>query len=129
MMHTAVISLEAPPAASAGNPASDLIRIWAQACDRFLDWQRREILQTQPEPPKLSQHRDTLKWMLRLTRILHAEIADPDFPDSALKNRLAGKLLQLQESWSLIHGPADATQADAILKNLSPNESSTGSPA
>lgn len=126
-MKTAVISLDAPPAASADNPASDLIRIWAQACDQFLDWQGREILQTQPAPPKLSQHRDTLKWMLRLTRILHAEIADPDFPDPALQDRLAGKLLQLQESWSLIHEPADPAQADAILKNLFPNESSTGS--
>src|ERR1041385_3788285 len=52
--------------------ARDKVMEWSALCRQFLDFQRREILLGHPTPQQLKAHRTMLKWMLRLTRSLHA---------------------------------------------------------
>ena len=42
---------------------------------------------------------------------------------------IAGKLLQLQESWDSLNNPMPDTEADAILQKVFPDEPRAGSPA
>ena len=110
----------------------DLARIqlhgWARLCDAFLDFQRRHILEAEPSDQELEQHRQGLKWLLRVTRLLHAEASDPDFPDHSLGRQLRIRLRQLEESWQMIHDPLPPAEAEAILKQVFPDKRRVGSP-
>lgn len=90
-------------------------------CNDFRDWQRREILLGQPTPEKLAEHRTSLKWLLRILRLLHAQAKDPDFPDREFVQEIEGRLVQLEESWALFCAAkmSDA-EADALLKTAFP---------
>src|SRR5437667_12793455 len=92
--------------------ARDYIEQWSTVCGRFLQWEREHILKQDASPDLLKQHRDALKWLLRITRMLHASIADPDFPDRSLAGELQGRVLQLESSWGMIHEPIP--EADAV---------------
>lgn len=129
-MNGAAIHLDPPATWPTGqNITHEFLRVWVRACDAFLNWQRQEIIEKDPPPEKLAEHRDALKWMLRLTRILHTQVADPDFPARQFAPKLAGKLLQLEQSWELIQNPMPDAEADAILRTVFPDERRTGSPA
>ena len=126
-MSTAEATMQDSPAPSAA-PSTlprfvrDPLRDWLDILGKFQLAQRREILKVEPTPEKLAEHRQALKWLLRLTGLLHAEIKDSDFPDKALVKELGGKLWQLEESWSMIQEPMPEAEADAILKRCFPDE-------
>src|SRR6266487_5028579 len=82
-----------------------LVQAWVSSCNDFLQWQRRELIEQKPSPEKLSEHRDTLKLMLRLGRSFHAQVSDPDFPLPQLASEVGGKLRQLEKSWEMIQNP------------------------
>ena len=106
-----------------------LVADWVNACNDFLQWQRREVIETKPSPEKLAEHRDALKVMLRLGRSLHAQVSDPDFPLRQSVPEVGGKLRQLEKSWEMIHQPMSDREADAVLQKAFPDEPGTGGAA
>ncbi|MBI4658675.1 MAG: hypothetical protein HY735_07470 [Verrucomicrobia bacterium] len=97
-----------------------LVQDWTDSCNAFLQWQRQEVIKHKPTPEKLSEHRDTLKLMLRLGHNLYAQVSDPDFPLRQLATEVAGKLRQLEKSWEMIHHPLGDAEAEAILQQVFP---------
>ena len=100
--------------------AQETVRQWSDVCQRFLDRQRREILEQVPPPEKLQEHRAALKWMLRFVRSVYLTACDPDYPDRGVADELHGRLLQLEHSWRMIHEPMPESEADPLLKRVFP---------
>jgi hypothetical protein len=94
----------------------DFANRWVGCCDEFLDWQRRHVLEVEPSAERLEAHRQALKFLLRATRLLHCQAADPDFPDRSLAAELSARLQQLEQSWEMIQDPMPAQAAEAVLK-------------
>ena len=123
-----VMPVVEPGYVSTGFPRK-LVQAWVNSCNDFLQWQRQELIEHKPSPEKLSEHRETLKLMLRLGHSFHAQVSDPDFPQRQLGPEVAGKLRQLEKSWEMIQNPMKDAEADAILQQAFPDEPGTGSPA
>jgi hypothetical protein len=100
--------------------AQETVQQWSEVCQRFLDRQRREILEQVPSPEKLQEHRAALKWMLRFVRAVYLTACDPDYPDRRMADELHGRLLQLEHSWRLIHDPMPEAEADQLLMEVFP---------
>lgn len=93
---------------------------WCEMCDEFKEVTRQTMLARQPSGSELEQHRRGLKMFLRMTRLLHAEVADPDFPDRSLASELAIRLRQMEELWETIHNPMPDDEADKLLRMAFP---------
>jgi hypothetical protein len=91
-------------------------------CGRFLAWERQETLRAAPAAKIQEEHRQCLKWLLGLTRLLHSLAADPEFPDKSLADELEGRLLQLESSWRMFYEAMPARQAEELLNEVFPNE-------
>ena len=100
--------------------AWEAVEEWSALCQRFLDWQRREILQREPSPEKLEQHRAGLKWLLRFAKAVYFTASDPDYPDRRLASELKGRIIQLEHSWRMVHEPMSQAEADQLLKDVFP---------
>ena len=99
------------------------IERWLQFCDDVLDWNRDQMLLGNPAPAVVEEHRDTLKWVIRFTRMMHAEASDLDFPPRELAQRLAIRLRQLEDAWGTFHDHSlSPAEADRILADVFPNE-------
>jgi len=98
-------------------------RVWMEACDGFRAWERQEILLSEPSAKTLAQYRDALKWMLRLTRLLDAQVNDPDFPPGRqFAREVKGRLIQLQYSWEALNNPMSPKEADRLVAQYFPDE-------
>jgi hypothetical protein len=94
-----------------------------EACDSFRAWERREILLSEPSEKTMAQYRDALKWMLRLTRLLDAEVNDPDFPAGRqFASEVKGRLIQLRHSWEALNNPMTDAEADRLIARYLPDE-------
>ena len=117
------------PVAEPGYASADftckLVQAWVNSCNDFLQWQRRELIEQKPSPERLSEHRSTLKLMLRLGRSFHAQVSDPDFPLRQFAPEVAGKVRQLEKSWEMIQNPMSDAEADAILQQAFPDKPGT----
>jgi hypothetical protein len=98
----------------------DYVHEWSTLCGRFLAWERMQMLLAEPTAGKKAQHRQCLKWLLRLTRLLHSMAADPEFPDKSLADELEGRLLQLESSWRMFYEAMPAGQAEKMLAEVFP---------
>jgi hypothetical protein len=94
-----------------------------------MDRQRKNAIELEPSPEAFAEHLEALKFMIRVSLLLQALLADPDFPARHLAPQVAGKLLQLQESLKLLQNPMTDAEADAILQAAFPNGPGTGKPA
>ena len=121
-MNAATVSeLEAAPPASA--MTKKFLSVWMEACDGFRAWERREILLSEPSVKTVAQYRDALKWMLRLTRLLDAQVNDPDFPAGRrFAPEVKGRLIQLQYSWEALDNPMSLEEADRLIAQYFPDE-------
>lgn len=117
-----------PAGLASQQTAREMVESWAKAVDGFRQWQRREILERQTSPEQLAEHRRALTWMLRWTRLLQALVNDPEFPLRQFAPEVAGRLLQLEESWGLVHDDLSDAQADATLQAAFPNAPTTRGP-
>ena len=97
-------------------PGHDLVSYWIARCDQFMDRQRKNILEREPSNEEIAEHIDVLKFMIRVTLLLQALLADPDSPAREFAPHVAGKLLQLQESLKLLQNPMTEIEADAVLQ-------------
>ena len=102
------------------NLARDRVMEWSALCRQFLDVTRKEILLGRPTADQLQAHRAATKWMLRMTQAMHLAAADPDFPDGQLADELEGRVIQLEHTWSQIHNPMPAAEADKLLAEVFP---------
>ena len=100
--------------------AREEVERWSVMCQNFLDWQRREILQREPSPHALDQHRTGLKWLLRFAKAVYMTASDPDYPDKRIADELEGRLLQLQESWAMVHDRMPDAEAEMLLREVFP---------
>jgi len=78
------------------------------------------MLPRQPSRSELAENRRRMKLFLRMTRLLHTEVADPDFPDRSLADELAIRLRQMEDLWETIHNPMPDDEADKILSEAFP---------
>ena len=90
---------------------------WCEMCDQFKEATRHTMLARQPLDSELAQHRGNMKMFLRMTRLLYAEVADPDFPDRSLAADLAIRLRQMEDLWEIIHHPMADAEADQLLQD------------
>jgi hypothetical protein len=102
--------------------AGDNVRKWSAMCGDFLAWEREHMLKSDPSPKQQEDHRQCLKWLLRLTRQIYSMAADPEFPDRSAFQELSGRLLQLEESWKQFYEAMAAEQADRFLARIFPDE-------
>jgi len=98
----------------------DYVHQWSAWCGRFLAWERQEILRAEPSVKSQQEHRQCLKWLLRLTRLLHSLAADPEFPDRSLADELEGRLLQLESSWRMFYEAMPVQEAEKLLAEVFP---------
>src|SRR5439155_14443856 len=102
--------------------AGDNVRKWSAMCGEFLAWERELMLKSDPSPKQQEDHRQSLKWLLRLTRQIYSMAADPEFPDRSAFQELSGRLLQLEESWKQFYEAMPAEEADRLLARIFPAE-------
>jgi hypothetical protein len=101
--------------------AREQVQRWSDICQKFLDWQRREILGPyKPPQEKIEQHRDDLKWLLRFGRAIYMTASDPDYPDKKIASELRGRLIQLEHSWRMVHEQMPEAEAEQLLKEVFP---------
>ncbi|PWU18764.1 MAG: hypothetical protein C5B50_08175 [Verrucomicrobia bacterium] len=94
---------------------------WSEICQRFLDWQQREILrQRKPAADKIEQHGTALKWLLRFGRAIYLTASDPDYPDKRIASELRGRLVQLEHSWRMVHEQVPEGEATQVLREVFP---------
>jgi hypothetical protein len=97
------------------------IEQWCVLCTDFLAWEREHMLGAEPSPKEQEEHRQTLKWLLRLTRLIHSMAADPEFPEPSAAELLEVKLWQLDQSWKMIYEPMPKEEANRILAEVFPH--------
>jgi hypothetical protein len=103
----------------------DYIRHWCVICDRFNEWQHKRIIGSSPAPPEQERHRQELKWLLRLTKLMHYTASDPEFPDRSVVDLLEARIWQLEQAWNLLYRPlshGEIEAAESVLKEVFPDE-------
>jgi hypothetical protein len=69
----------------------------------FRRWTHDYLVVKEPDPQTLVQYETLGKWTLRLLRMAHVSISDPEFPDKTLLRELELLLWQLNEQWEMLH--------------------------
>jgi hypothetical protein len=100
----------------------DRISEWSGACGRFLDWEQEHLILHEPSSRDLAEHKQALRWLLRITRLYHAAVSDPEFPERSAAKELQGRLLQLESSWRMFHRPLPRTEAEKLRAEVFPDE-------
>jgi hypothetical protein len=122
-MSTVSAPQKIPEDFSVQEAARDQVEHWSYVCQKFLDWQKREVLRKPaPSAKTMEEHRSGLKWLIRFGRVIQITLADPDYPDKHLLNELEGRLAQLEESWKMVYEPMPDGQAAKLLKETFPEE-------
>ena len=99
------------------------IDLMDKECNKFWLWQKQFIIQKEsPSQEDLAQHRDTLKWLLRATRLIQMLVSDPDFPDHSLRGQIEAIIWSLQESWEMIYNSMPEQEARKTLAEVFPDE-------
>ena len=134
--HVGLVNVAGPstattPGPSAWKPESidRFLTAWVDAVNDYLKRQYREIVQQQPSPEKLSQYKIECKWLLRSALKLDSLVKDPEYPARSFGPEIAGKLLQLRESWEGLNNPMTDIEAESILQKAFPHEPGAGGAA
>ena len=101
------------------------VDVWVDAVNQFRQRERREIIEKEPSPETLAQYRAELKMMLRSTRMLLNLAEDPDYPARRFIPEISGQLQRLESSWERLNDPMTDAEADALLRQVFPNEPCT----
>src|SRR5438876_804992 len=86
-----------------GQMTVDSMRHWCVICDNFNEWQHKHIIRGNPTPRQQENHEQWLKWLLRLTKLMHYAASDPEFPDRSVVELLEAKIWQLEQAWKLLY--------------------------
>jgi len=79
------------------------------------------MLRASPSSRQPEDHRQGLKWLLRLTKLIHPVASDPEFPDKSLLGQLEAQVCQLEESWELFYNRMPEAEAEMIFSEAFPN--------
>ena len=105
--------------------------------DRFLDdqvrnlveqahitvrWHRKNFQLAEATAEQHAEFNQTLPWLIRLTRMVHSQMLDPEFPHTHLAEMTAAALWQLQQAWECEHPAQPVESSDKILAHLFPDE-------
>lgn len=74
-------------------------------CDRFVEWQYREIIRGDPSTGQQESHRRELQWALRTAKLLECVASDPDSSSRSGLALLRAKVWQLERSWKMLYDP------------------------
>ena len=91
-------------------------------CDRFIEWQYREIIRGEPSAEQHEKHRRDLKWALRTAKLLECVASDPDSASPSALALLKAKVWQLERSWKMLYEPIPEAEANQILREVFPDE-------
>lgn len=105
---------------SIGRWMSERIAEWSDSCGRFLDWERDHLILREPSLKDLAEHKQALRWLLQITRLYHAAVSDPEFPDRSVVKELRGRLLQLESSWRMFYEALPKEEAQKLLAEVFP---------
>jgi hypothetical protein len=94
-------------------------------CDRFIEWQYREIIRGEPTAEQQERHQRELKWALRTAKLLECVASDPDSANPSAVALLKAKVWQLERSWKMLYDPIPEDEANRILATVFPNEPRT----
>jgi hypothetical protein len=103
--------------------AEDLFEFWSRRCDEFMDWQRKNFIARQASQEELQEHGKRLDLILGLTLHVYS-VASRAMPGAM--RAISGRLRQLQDSRTLVDNPTTDQEADAILRQVFPDEPGTG---
>ena len=109
-----------PPLEGARDFAKEQVQRWCAACQTFLTWERDVILMGKPSEQEKQEHRATLKWLLRVSKLFHASTTDADFPDRSMGNMLEMTVWKLEQSWKMNYEPMPEAEADKLLAKIFP---------
>jgi hypothetical protein len=99
--------------------AKDQTHKWLQICDRFLDWERDNILLGNPDEKTLNEHKEALQMLLRYTRLLVAQQTGPEFQHVA--DNIKMRLRQFEDSWGMFHDKSmSKDEAEQVLEQIFP---------
>ena len=75
-------------------------------------WTHENLIGKDPDPQTLVQYETVGKWTLRLLRMMHVSISDPEFPDKSLLRELELLIWQLNEQWEMLHNHSTDPEVD-----------------
>ena len=106
--------------------AEELFEFWFRHSNEFMAWQQQNLILREPTREELAKHSKRLDLMLGLTLHVYS-VASQSMPEKL--STIRGRLWQLEDSRELVHNPIAHEQADAILKQVFPDEPGTPGPA
>src|SRR5947208_25899 len=117
------LSVTPPSEAEVSSPLSleRFLTAWVEAVNDYLQRQYHDIIQQEPSLEQLAEYRVECKWLLRSALKLDSMLKDPEYPARQFRSEVAGKLLQLQESWDSLNNPMTFSEAEATLKKAFPD--------
>jgi hypothetical protein len=121
-MSLATVENEAPRPLS----AEELFDFWLRHSDEFLAWQQKNFIRREPSAHELAEHGERLEIILGLTLHVYS-VASHAMPEKL--STIRGRLWQLEDSRELVHNPMSQQEADAVLKQVFPDEPGTRSAA
>jgi hypothetical protein len=93
---------------------------WVAECERFLQWERAEMLLTEPTLETQACHRRSLEFLLKATQSMLELVSEPNLFDAQFHKELTALHARLAESWELFYNRISAEQARNILDKAFP---------
>ena len=107
-------------AAEPRNFIRDTVFRWSLLARKFLDLERRDMLEKEPTANDLKFHRKTCKTLVKIGRMYQALAADMEDFDAATRTELDSRLWQLEESWRQFQEAMPEGEADALIAKYFP---------
>jgi hypothetical protein len=96
--------------------------IWIKLANDFRQWEREELIEKTPSVGTLATHKKTAATLIRSAHLMQSLMEDPEYPIREFLPAVQGKLMQLQDSWDMIHNPMPDEEADRLLAEIFPDE-------
>ena len=96
--------------------------VWIKLANDFRQWEREELIEKTPSAEGLATHKRTAATLIRSAHLMQSLMEDPEYPIREFLPVVQGKLLQLQDSWDMIHNPMPDEEADRLLAEIFPDE-------
>ena len=84
----------------------------------FRRWTQEQLVSRAPAQPAFVQYETMGKWTLRLLRMAHVSISDPEFPDKSLLHELELLIWQLNEQWEMLHNHSTDPEVDNLYAQV-----------
>jgi hypothetical protein len=96
--------------------------VWIKLANDFRQWEREELIEKAPSSETLATHKKTAATLIRSAHHMQSLMEEPENPIREFLPAVQGKLLQLQDSWDMIHNPMPDEEADRLLAEIFPDE-------